>query len=53
MELFFIFIHLENILVLQTTIFYWMFGETTISYVKNWNHPVETTTNKWMFGVPG
>ena len=30
-----------------------MFGETTISYVKNWNHPVETTTNKWMFGVPG
>ena len=40
-------------LVLQTTIFYWMFGETTISYVKNWNHPVETTTNKWMFGVPG
>ena len=40
-------------LVLQTTIFYWMFGETTISYVKNWNHPIETTTNKWMFGVPG
>ena len=30
-----------------------MFGETTISYVKNWNHPIETTTNKWMFGVPG
>ena len=22
-------------------------------YVKNWNHPIETTTNKWMFGVPG
>ena len=20
----------------------------TISYVKNWNHPTETTTNKWM-----
>ena len=40
-------------LVLPTTIFYWMFGETTISYVKNWNHPIETTTNKWMFGVPG
>ena len=32
---------------------YWMFGETTISYVKNWSHPIETTTNKWMFGVPG
>ena len=30
-----------------------MFGETTISYVKNWNHPIETTTIKWMFGVPG
>ena len=28
-------------------------GETTISYVKNWNHPIETTTNKWMFEVPG
>ena len=19
-----------------------------ISYIKNWNHPIETTTNKWM-----
>ncbi len=25
----------------------------TISFVKNWNHPIETTTNKWMFEVPG
>ena len=30
-----------------------MFGETTISYVKIWNHPIETTTYKWMFQVPG
>ena len=30
-----------------------MFGETTVSYVKNWNHPVETTNKKWLFGVPG
>ena len=28
-------------------------GETTISYAKNWNHPIETITNKWMFEVPG
>ena len=21
-------------------------------YVKNWNHPIETTTNKWMFEAP-
>ena len=27
----------------QTTSFRWMFGSTTISYVKNWNHPIETT----------
>ena len=39
-------------LVPETTILKWMFGETTISYVKNWNHPIETTTNKWMFKVP-
>ena len=37
----------------QTTIFYWMFVETTIPYVKIWNHPIETTIYKWMFGVPG
>ncbi len=31
-----------------------MFGETTISYVKIGNHPIETTTiYKWLFGVPG
>ena len=41
------------LLVPETTILKWMFGETTISYVKNWNHPIETTTNKWMFEVPG
>ena len=37
----------------QTTILYWMFVETTISYVKIWNHQIETTIYKWMFGVPG
>ena len=31
----------------------WMFGETTISYVKIGNHPIETTIYKWLFGVPG
>ena len=40
-------------LVPETTCLKWMFGETTISYVKIWNHPIETTTNKWMFEVPG
>ena len=30
-----------------------MFGETTISYVKVWNHPIETTIYKLMFQVPG
>ena len=30
-----------------------MFGETTISYVKILNHPIETTIYKWMFQVPG
>ena len=30
-----------------------MFGETTISYVKIRNHPIETTIHKWLFGVPG
>ena len=37
----------------QTTIYKWMFGETTISYIKTWNHPIETTIYKWLFGVPG
>ncbi len=30
-----------------------MFGETTISYVKIWNHPIEPTIYIWLFGVPG
>ena len=30
-----------------------MFGETTIFYIKIWNHPIETTIYKWLFGVPG
>ena len=30
-----------------------MFGETTIFHVKVWNHPIETTTKKWLFQVPG
>ena len=30
-----------------------MFGETTIFYVKVWNHPTETTIYKQMFQVPG
>ena len=37
----------------QTTIYKWMFGETTIFYVMTWNPPVETTIKKWLFGVPG
>jgi len=30
-----------------------MFGETTVSYIEIWNHPIETTIYKWLFGVPG
>ena len=30
-----------------------MFGETTIFYVKIWNHPTERTIKKWLFRVPG
>ena len=37
----------------QTTIYKWMFGETTIFYIKNWNHPTETSIYKWLFRVPG
>ena len=37
----------------QTTTYKWMFGETTIFYIKIWNHPIETTIYKWLFGVPG
>ena len=32
---------------------YWIFGDTTIFYVKIWNHPNETTIKKWLFRVPG
>ena len=37
----------------QTTIYKWMFGETTIFLIKIWNHPTETTIKKWMFRVLG
>ena len=30
-----------------------MFGETTFFHVKIWNHPIETTIYKLLFGVPG
>ena len=43
------FIYLEP----QTTIYKWMFGETTIFYIKIWNNPIETTIYKWFFRVPG
>ena len=32
----------------QTTIYKWMFSETTIFYIKIWNHPIETTIYKWL-----
>lgn len=28
-------------------------GETTIFHVKTWNHPTETTVERWLFRVPG
>ena len=38
----------------QRTIYYkLMFGETTIFYIKIWNHPIKTSIYKWLFGVPG
>ncbi len=37
----------------QTTSLKRMGGETTIPYVKIWNHPIETTIYIWLFGVPG
>ena len=37
----------------QTTIYKWMFGETTIFYTKIWNHPIEISIYKWLFRVPG
>ena len=40
-------------LVPETTILYWMFGETTIFYIMIWNPPVETAIKKWLFAVPG
>ncbi len=43
----------EMILEPQTTSFKWMFGETTISNVKIWNHPIETTIYKWLNGCLG
>ena len=45
----YIYIYLEP----HTTIYKWMFGETTIFYIKICNHPIETTIYKWLFGVPG
>ena len=48
-----IFKTLHLILEPQTTIYKWMFGKTTIFYIKIWNHPIETTIYKWLFGVPG
>ena len=45
--------HLVDNLELWTTIFKWMFGETTIVHVMIWNHPIETTITNWLFGVPG
>ena len=45
----------ENNIILepQTTIYKLMFGETTIFYIKIWNHPIETIIYKWLFRVPG
>ena len=40
-----------NYLEPQATIYKWMFGETTILYIKIWNHPIETTIYNWLFGV--
>ena len=30
-----------------------MFGGTTIFYVEIWNHPIETTLENGLFGIPG
>ena len=45
-------IYIYSYLVPETTSFKWMFGETTISYRKIWNRPIETTIYKQMFQVP-
>ena len=46
----------KNYLEPQTTIYKWIFGETTIFYIKIWNHhPIETSIYKWLalgFQVP-
>ena len=43
-------VHLEP----QTTIYKWdVWWKQTIFYIKIWNHPIETTIYKWLFGVPG
>ena len=52
MQVFFLVWEFQN-LEPQTTIYKWMFDETTIFYIKIWNHPIETTIYKWLFGVPG
>ena len=49
----YVYLYIFTYLEPQTTSLNWMFGETTISYVKVWNHPIETTIYKWLFGVPG
>ena len=41
----------SNYLEPKTTIYKWMFGETTIFYFKIWNHPIETTILKFRFQV--
>ena len=35
----------------RTTSLNGCFGETTISYIKIWNRPIETTICNWLFGV--
>ena len=39
--------------VYQKAIQIYLEPQTTISYVKIGNHPIETTIYKWLFGVPG
>ena len=49
------YIKTKNYLEPQTTIYKWMFGETTISYVKIWNHLIESQPfiSMVVFSVPG
>ena len=37
----------------RPTIYKWMFGETSIFYIKIWNHPIKTSVYKLLFGVTG